>query len=138
MMAMFDPLGIQVATTLSLDRQLSICRFSPDGTTLFAEGSGAYGTPLLLSKPLAFGDPGQEFFLSDIRVIHEGTLTVTVGLMDDLNETTTWLPAASLADNWDNVEVFRTARFFRIKIEGATAWRVTSVLFYGKAMGYRL
>ena len=122
----------------ALDREVFGYAMTANGTTLFAEGSGAYGTPLLLSKPLAFGDPGQEFFLSDIRVIHEGTLTVTVGLMDDLNETTTWLPAASLADNWDNVEVFRTARFFRIKIEGATAWRVTSVLFYGKAMGYRL
>lgn len=127
-----------VPFSAALDREVFGYALTANGTNIYAEGSGDYGSPLLLSKPLSFGDPGQEFFISDVRVIHSGTLTVTVGLMDDIDSAVVWLTPVALAANWDNVEVFRTARFFKIKIEGAAAWRVTGILFYGKAMGYRL
>lgn len=97
--------------------------------------NGTLDEPTLVTKALDFGSPQTGKFLGYVYFYYRGPMNVQLGWHNRLNDPVTWGPVHSLTGDNLPVYVNVTARYFRVKITGATDWRIGGIDFHGHAGG---
>ena len=125
--------------TAALERDVFQYALGAAGSVgIYAENTGTPSSASLTTKALLADYPTYGKFVSQVRVMHTGTVTCEVGYSLTVNGTITWLAGVVFSGAWAVYELNRSVMFLWVRFSGNGPWKIAGFQVYGRSSGRRL